>query len=180
MRKLLVLSAVVVFIFTGCSKPKEIDTKANDLMNKKHAIQDISEEDVKINPEVIILTYNDAIKRNSESETLEGTYGGSPVIWHSIKVDDVEYHYVEMETTEDESSSGVDQTPVSYSVVGSDYSLNCGIEVGMTSNEVLSQYPDLVRSELDNKYEDNNTTNSSLGFNGAAYLETGNHNLIMV
>lgn len=171
MKKLLLISSLVVFIITGCGKSKETDTKFKDITNEEHAIQNITEEDAMMTPEIIILTYDNAIKLHNESDTIEGTFAGSPVIWHTIKVDDVEYHYVEFKASDKEKSSEVDQTPISYTIVGSDYSLKCGIKVGMSSDEVLSIYPDLVRTELDGKYEDNNTNNSYFDFNGAAYPE---------
>ncbi|WP_455716364.1 hypothetical protein [Anaerosporobacter sp.] len=171
MKKILLLSTLIVFIFTGCSKPKETDTNANVVTNEDHAIQDISEEDAKVDPELITPTYDDAIKSNDETETIEGTFGGSPVIWHTIKIDDVEYYYVETEAIEGNRSSEINQTPASFAIVGSNYTLKSGIEVGMRSDEVLSKYPDLVRTEFNEKYNDSNTNNACLDWNGAAYPE---------
>lgn len=171
MKKLLVISTLIVFIFTGCSKSKETESNSNVITNEAQAIQEVSEDDVKTNPELPILTYNDALKLNNEAEQIEGTFGGSPVIWHTIKVDGVEYHYIEDESTNDNSSSNIDQDPVSTTIIGSEYTLNCELKVGMSSDEVLSKYPNLVRTELNEKFEDDNTNTSSLGWNGAAYPE---------
>ncbi len=151
----IILPLIICILISGCAKTPEEPASVR--------LGALSREETTVEPEVIIPWFDNA-KAKGTVQIEGGTLpGASPGTWYTITIEDVEYYYGIMEGSEDVYTYGV-----GYAIVGNQHKLKCGLEVGMSEEDVLEQYPNAAVINFDNTYIGAERTNNA-GWNGVAF-----------
>lgn len=155
-RKWVLLGIIIstVMVLSGCGTDYEI--------------VNIPEEDLAIIPELVIMIYEEAMEAGGKEIKAEnGTFLACEVIWHTVCVDGIEYYFYEYIL--EDGTSQLEPYASNYSIVGSQYSLKCGISIGDTAKEVIKKYPDLAKTDLSEEKRGYVEKYSCWGFNPVTY-----------
>lgn len=145
---------------TSTSVPSE-GTGIEDSTETSATIHVFTQEDMIVTPEIKeydFVTAQDTGTVKKVQGMLPGTAEGT---WYIIEINGIEYYYGKYDTSEEITLWG-------YSIISDQYSLANGLSVGMTKDEVLSEYPDMAIVEFDGITTKNGVT-GCLGWNGGAY-----------
>lgn len=157
---------------TGEENPSSVGTSTpipgegtgiENLAETPVTIHVFTQEDMIVTPEIKEYDFPTAQETGSVKKVqgmLPGTAEGT---WYIIEINGIEYYYgkYDYDTSEKLYFWG-------YSIISDQYSLANGLSVGMTKEEVLSEYPDMAIVEFDGITTENGVT-GYLGWNGAAY-----------
>ena len=131
--------------------------------NEPAMIQTFTESDVAVIP--VIEEYDFAAAKDMGSmQQIRGMLPGTGEgVWYMVSIDGVEYYYGKYDQKDAEEADYF-----GYAIFGSSYSLQNGISVGMTMEEVLEKYPDMAVMNFDGSYLDKEVTGHQ-GWNPIAY-----------
>lgn len=136
-------------------------TDIEDSAETSATIHVFTQEDMIVAPEIKEYSFAAAQEAGTVKKVqgiLPGTAEGT---WYIFEANGIEYYYGKYDTTEETTLWG-------YSIISGQYSLANGLSVGMTKDEVLSEYPDMAIVEFDGITTKNGITGHQ-GWNGAAY-----------
>ena len=131
--------------------------------NEISMIQTFTREDVAVTPQIKEYDFLTA-KEIGITRQLRGVLPGTDEgVWYIILIDGVEYYYgkYDFKDTEDADFFG-------YAIVSDAYSLQNGISVGTTMEEILEKYPDMAVMDFEGNYLDKEVAGHQ-GWNGSAY-----------
>lgn len=131
--------------------------------NEPVMIQTFAESDVAVTP--VIEEYDFTTAKNMGSmQQIRGMLPGTGEgVWYMVSIDGVEYYYGKYDQKAAEEAEYFE-----YAVFSSSYSLQNGISVGMTMEEVLEKYPDMAVMNFDGSYLDKEVAGHQ-GWNPTAY-----------
>ncbi len=124
-----------------------------------------AKEEVEVIPAVPKYEFSEACQLG-KLQKIEGDMPGTGLgTWYTVEIDGVEYYYAEYETY-----SGAEKEVVwyGYSVISDTYSLQNGIKVGMSMEELLELYPGVAVIDVENGGAKNNVK-CGMGWNNTAY-----------
>jgi len=126
------------------NKKNELQDKT--IIDKKDEVtnfQQVNESDIAFLDDFVIPDYETIrTDKNSVVTQSEGTFGGSSAIWYTIGNKGIVYFYNQVLDKELKAIS--EPAYINYAIVGKQYTLRCGIHVGMTEEEVYALLPDCV------------------------------------
>lgn len=155
--KIIISYILTVVLCAGCGGRTQRTAENEPVM-----IQIFSENDVTVSPAIEEYDFQTAKDKGSVRELRGVLPGAAEGVWYIISIDGVEYYYGEY----DQDSEGADY--FGYAVFSDEYSLQNGITVGMTAEEVSGQYPDMAVMDFDGNYLDKEVS-GHLGWNAVAY-----------
>lgn len=138
-------------------------TGIEDMTETPVRIHVFSQEDMIVTPEVKEYDFDTAQETGSVKE-LQGVLPGAALgTWYIIEINGIEYYYgkYDDDTSEKMYFWG-------YSIISDQYSLDNGLSVGMTKEELLSEYPSMAIVDLDENITKNGVTGHQ-GWSGVAY-----------
>ncbi len=132
-----VILLMVIAVFSTIAYSSKEDTAREERVY----IQNFSQEDMVVIPEVMVYTYEEAITLGTATEYRDVLPGASEGTWYVIEIEGIEYYYgrYDFELWEQPHLVGA-----AYSIVGENYTLANGLKVGMTEEEVLQQFPNMA------------------------------------
>ena len=131
--------------------------------NEPATIQTFTESDVAVTSVIEEYDFTTAKDRGSMQQIRGMLPGTSEGVWYIASIDGVEYYYGKYDQKDAEEAEYF-----GYAIFSSSYSLQNGISVGMTMDEVLEKYPDMAVMNFDGSYLDKEVTGHQ-GWNPAAY-----------
>lgn len=160
MKKILEILSVLFLIAwcVGCSG----ETGRTD-ENEPAMIQTFTESDVTVIPMIEIYDLITAKDMGSMQQIQGMLPGTSEGVWYIASIDGVEYYYGKYNQKDSEAADYF-----GYAIFSSSYSLQNGISVGMTMEEVLEKYPDMAVMDFNGSYLDKEVTGHQ-GWNPTAY-----------
>lgn len=131
--------------------------------NKPAMIQTFAANDVAVIPVIEIYDFM-AAKDMGSMQHIRGMLPGTGEgVWYIVSIDGVEYYYGKYDQQDSEEADYL-----GYAIFSSNYSLQNGISVGMTMDEVLEKYPDMAVMNFDGSYLEKEVTGHQ-GWNPTAY-----------
>ncbi len=131
--------------------------------NEPAMIQTFTESDVAVIPVIEIYDFMTAKDMGSIQQIQGMLPGTSEGVWYIVSIDGVEYYYGKYDQKDSEEADYF-----GYAIFSSSYSLQNGISVGMTVEEVLEKYPDMAVMNFDGSYLDKEVIGHQ-GWNPTAY-----------
>lgn len=147
----------MVVLCAGCGRRTQ-----QTMENEPTMIQIFSESDVAVSPAIEEYSFQTAKGKESVRELRGVLPGAAEGVWYIISIDGVEYYYGKY----DQDSAEVDY--FGYAIFSDEYSLQNGITVGMTTEEVLDQYPDMAVMDFDGNHLGKEVP-GHLGWSAVAY-----------
>ncbi len=152
-------------------------------------IHTFKEEDVAVEPEVIIYDFEEALEVGELKEENHGMLPGlGEGTWSTIVIDGIEYYFGKYDFKDLQDDATL--FGFGYAIVSETYKLANGIAVGMKEEELLELYPNMAVLDFDGNYLYNKVVghqgwNSSgyprnLGVNGIDYYWTDQFDYIMI
>ncbi len=155
LKKSVVFLLTSILLLTGCGQAQK-------------KIMAISEADAAIIPAPVNLTYTDIMSSGGELWDLEvGTFGGAMVVWHTVRHEGIEYYFYEL--TGDYDPAQMVQDAASFSIIGEEYKLSCGLGIKDSVDDILSKYPNLARTDFSDQEMGYIEKYSCYGFNKFSY-----------
>ncbi|HWT75590.1 MAG TPA: hypothetical protein VN258_12865 [Mobilitalea sp.] len=153
----ILLMSVTLMSLSGCLQKTENEVET-DIINTKEDVQDevtadnknavtnfqvINEKDIVFDEDFIIPDY-DVISTDKKSIVTqsEGFFAGTDTNWYTIENNGIVYFYYQL--LDKDSKPISEPTYLNYAIVGEQYTLACGIHVGMTEEEVYALLPDCI------------------------------------
>lgn len=121
--------------------------------NESATIQTFTESDVAVTPVIEEYDFTTAKDMGSMQQIRGMLPDTSDGVWYIVSIDGVEYYYGKYDQKDAEETDYF-----GYAVFSSSYSLQNGISVGMTMEEVLEEYPDMAVMNFDGSYLDKEVT----------------------
>lgn len=131
--------------------------------NEPGMIQTFAESDVAVIPGIEEYDFMMAKDMGSMQQIRGMLPGTGEGVWDIVSIDGVEYYYGKYD---DIDAEGADY--FGYAIFSSNYSLQNGISVGMTMDEVLEKYPDMAVMNFDGRYLEKEVTGHQ-GWSPTAY-----------
>jgi len=126
-------------------------------------IQTFTSGDVAVIPEIKEYDFA-AAKEAGTIRQIRGVLPGTDEgVWYTILIDGVEYYYGKYDFKD-----GEDADFFGYAIVSDEYSLQNGISVGMTMEEILEKYPDMVVMDFEGNHLRQKVTGHQ-GWNAFSY-----------
>lgn len=144
--------------FTGCSGRVQETNESEPAM-----IQTFAKSDVAVLPAIGKYDFQTAKDMGSMWEIRGMLPGASEGVWCIASIDGVEYYYGKYDHKDSE-----DADYFGYAIFNDGYSLQNGIVVGMTTEEVLDKYPGMAVMDFDGNYIGKKIT-GHMGWNPTAY-----------
>lgn len=126
------------------------------------SIQKFLPEEVAVIPEVPLLDFEDAKNYGIYQEIHGILPGASTGTWYTIRAYGIEYYYALYDHNKREEQL------FGYSIIDEQHVLNNGLAVGMTVEEVLQLYPNIVAIDFEDNYVFREGTRF-IGWNFTAY-----------
>lgn len=149
---------LIAILCAGCSGNVQGTTE-----NEPAMIRNFTESDVTVFPAIEEYDFQTAKDKGSMQELRGMLPGAVEGVWCIASVDGVEYYYGKYDQKDSEEADYF-----GYAIFSNEYSLQNGIAVGMTTDEVLGKYPDMAVMDFDGSYLDKEVT-GHLGWNPIAY-----------
>lgn len=131
--------------------------------NGSAMIQTLTESDVEVTPVIEEYDFTTAKDMGAMRQIRGMLPGASEGVWYIVSIDGVEYYYGKYNQNDAEEAEYF-----GYAIFSSSYSLQNGISVGMTMDEVLEKYPDMAVMNFDGSYLEKEVTGHQ-GWNPAVY-----------
>lgn len=131
--------------------------------NEPAMIQTFTESDVAVTPVIEEYDFTTAKDMGSMQQIYGMLPGTSEGVWYIVSIDGVEYYYGKYGQKDAEEAEYF-----GYAIFSSSYSLQNGICVGMTMDEVLEKYPNMAVMNFDGSYLEKEVTGHQ-GWNPTAY-----------
>lgn len=142
----------------GCSEKVQETNESEPAI-----IQTFAESDVVVIPAIEEYDFQTAKDMGSIWEMRGILPGASEGVWYIASIDGVEYYYGKYDHNDSE-----DVDYFGYAIFNDGYSLQNGITVGMTIEEVFDKYPDMAVMDFDGSYIGKEIT-GHMGWNATAY-----------
>lgn len=126
------------------------------------SIQKFLPEEVAVIPEVPLLDFETAKEYGIYQEIHGNLPGASTGTWYTIHANGIEYYYALYDHNKREEQL------FGYSIIDEQHVLNNGLAVGMTVEEVLQLYPNIVAIDFEDNYVFREGTRF-MGWNATAY-----------
>lgn len=149
---------LIAILCAGCSGNVQTTTE-----NEPAMIQIFTESDVTVFPAIEEYDFQTAKAQGLTREIRGMLPGAVEGVWFIASIDGVEYYYGKYDQRDSEEADYF-----GYAIFSNEYSLQNGIAVGMTTDEVLGKYPDMAVMDFDGSYLDKEVT-GHLGWNPIAY-----------
>lgn len=149
---------LIAVLCAGCSGEVQ-----RTVENEPAMIQTFGESDVTVYPAIEKYDFQVAKDRGFIRKLRGVLPGAAEGVWYIVSMDGVEYYYgkYDQDVSEEADYFG-------YAIFSNEYSLQNGITVGMTTEEVLDQYPDMAVMDFEGDYLEKEVA-GHLGWNAAAY-----------
>lgn len=143
------ITPTIVPTIISTKKPEPSTTFINDINqevvnnNEVSNFQVVTEDDIVFLKDFEIPDYETiSTDGNSIIAQSRGFFGGTDTNWYSIERDGIIYFFYQLLNQELKPIS--EPTYLNYAIVGEQYTLTCGIRIGMTEEEVYALLPDCI------------------------------------
>lgn len=139
--------------------------KQSDADNDKQPvlIHVFSEDDMLVYPEIAEYNFETAQEMGNVQKLAGILPGANEGTWYITEIEGIEYYYGKYDTQEEKET-----VLLGYSIISDKYSLENGISVGMTKEEILSNYPDMAVTDFEGNHLGQEISGYQ-GWNGISY-----------